>query len=387
MTIHTGDNGLKTLSSAVARAITHSGMEVLNSETRLYSLVSDFLGNSPQSKLSLNLLLTAIECGIPARLYGAVSKDKAEQTIVIATCRKLLMDNYNTGEVEAGQFMREFAIALGWNVVLAMPSANKESPVKQINATVIPTTTSTQSARAAAPTFVPQPPSEDPRALYEKGKRCYEGNGVKQSYPDAVAYFRKAASRGLPEAQLMLGECYFKEHGVQRDHKEALSWVKQAALQGFPPAQMKMGDCYHFGIGVQKDISKAIEWYQAAGKQGYVAAQYELAYTYYSGNDVVQNHREAAAWFQKAAELGDARAQKLLAECYWHGRGVNQDDRKAAQWYRASAEQGNDDGIAGLGTCYYYGRGVPKDLSEAKRLFQKAADLGNPSALIALMQL
>ena len=128
MTTKPTDTGQKTFATAMEKAIAHSSMEVLNGETQLYSLVSDFLGNSPQSKLSLNLLLIAIECGIPARLYGAASKDKAEQTIMIATCRKLLIDNYSTGEVEARQFMQEFATALGWEVAAPPPEPPKKHP-------------------------------------------------------------------------------------------------------------------------------------------------------------------------------------------------------------------------------------------------------------------
>lgn len=117
----------KTFAYALERAIAHSSLEVLNGETQLYSLVSDFLGNSPQGKQSLNLLRNAIDCGIPARMYGAASKDAATQNITVATCRKLLIDSYGFGEEAAGRFMGEFAAALGWKVA-AVPTAPKEPP-------------------------------------------------------------------------------------------------------------------------------------------------------------------------------------------------------------------------------------------------------------------
>ncbi|MEG0598183.1 MAG: hypothetical protein RR502_09080, partial [Oscillospiraceae bacterium] len=85
-------NDQKNFTYALERAIAHSSLEVLNGETQLYSLVADYLGGSPQSRQSMNLLRNAIACGIPARMYGAANMDTATQNITVATCRKLLID-------------------------------------------------------------------------------------------------------------------------------------------------------------------------------------------------------------------------------------------------------------------------------------------------------
>jgi len=60
----------------------------------------------------------------------------------------------------------------------------------------------------------------------------YIGQSVKQDYTEAAGLFRKAAVRGLAEAQLNLGMQYYTGQGVNQDYTEAAGWYRKAAEQG-----------------------------------------------------------------------------------------------------------------------------------------------------------
>ena len=177
-------NNPKTFTSALEKAIAHSSMEVLNGETQLYSLVADYLGGSPQSRQSLNLLRNAIDCGIPARMYGAATKDANTQTITVATCRKLLMDNYSISEEAADQFMNEFAEALGWEVEKPKP-ANKNTVTGTVTGTVSAPKSVTLSHEPVGQTAKPVPnPSTERREEKSALTTPKAATPIQPAYPD-----------------------------------------------------------------------------------------------------------------------------------------------------------------------------------------------------------
>ena len=95
---------------------------------------------------------------------------------------------------------------------------------------------------------------------YKNGVRSFEDH----RYEDAVGFFQKAAKFGHPEAQLMLGMCYFNGDGIKRDYDEAVKWFRRAAEQNSLQAQFKLGVCYFGGIGVNRREDEALYWLQKA---------------------------------------------------------------------------------------------------------------------------
>jgi len=59
-----------------------------------------------------------------------------------------------------------------------------------------------------------------------------DGQGVSKDYAEALAWFRKAAERGHPQAQFNLGNMYLKGQGVKPDRVEAKKWFTKAADRG-----------------------------------------------------------------------------------------------------------------------------------------------------------
>ncbi|NIA67234.1 sel1 repeat family protein [Pelagibius litoralis] len=58
------------------------------------------------------------------------------------------------------------------------------------------------------------------------------GFGLARNFPEAVAWYRRAAERGDPVAQMNLGDLYAKGQGVKRDAVRAFAWLSLAAEQG-----------------------------------------------------------------------------------------------------------------------------------------------------------
>ena len=135
---------------------------------------------------------------------------------------------------------------------------------------------------------------------YRKGKTSFD----EHRYEDAVNCFQKAAGFGHPEAQLMLGMCYFNGDGIKRDYDEAVKWFRRAAEQNNLQAQFKLGVCYCGGIGVNRREDEALYWLQKAAEQGNLDSQIYLGDLYYDRGKTLENFSEALRWYKKASETG-----------------------------------------------------------------------------------
>ncbi len=81
----------------------------------------------------------------------------------------------------------------------------------------------------------------------------------------AAALYRRAADRGSPVAQKVLGDLYAGGLGVTRDLNAACAWWGRAALQGeSSEAERNYGTCYLSGTGVARSEMKALAWWLVA---------------------------------------------------------------------------------------------------------------------------
>ena len=240
--------------------------------------------------------------------------------------------------------------------------------------------------------------ASDPIRQLNLGCKYYKGNGVEQSYAQAVELFFMAAEQGNKEAQYNLGQCYKNGRGVEQDYSKAAEWYRKAARQGDKDAeselqaivhqtgttdaivQLNLGRKYYKGDGVEQSYSKAVELFRRAAKQGNKEAQYNLGQCYKNGRGVEQDYSKAAEWYRKAADQGDEDAQYILGQYYEIGRGVEQDYSKAAEWYQKAAAQGNTYAQNNLGRCYEKGQGVEQNYDRAAEWYRKAAEKGNKDA-------
>jgi TPR repeat protein len=124
--------------------------------------------------------------------------------------------------------------------------------------------------------------------------------------------YRRAAERGDPNAQMMLGTLYASGKGASRDPKEAAAWYRKAADAGNASAQMLLGTCYAYGNGVQKDATKAVQYFRKAALAGNRMGQYKLGECYAIGTGVPCNEEQAKDWYKKAADQGLTLAKNKL---------------------------------------------------------------------------
>lgn len=215
-------------------------------------------------------------------------------------------------------------------------------------------------------------PEESPDVLYQRGRDYYEGNGVSESYEEAVKWYRKAAVQGHPVAMYRLGYCYEHGEGVSQSYEEAVIWYGKAAYEGNMKAMCNLGYCYHNGHGVLQSYDEAIVWYRRAADKGDAKAMYNLGHCYEYGYGVPQSYKEAVMWYRQAADKGNAAAMNNLGVCYKTGRGVSQSYEEATMWYRRAANKGLATAMRNLENCYSDGRGVPKDQKQAEYWKNKA---------------
>ena len=137
--------------------------------------------------------------------------------------------------------------------------------------TPLPDTPAPAAAPAAGPAKGAQPREFAVKRAAQKGAQGYDednalgyaymnGNGVPQSYAEAVKHFRLAADKGHVDSQEELAALYEDGSGVPKDAVEAAKWYRLAADQGGRLAQRRLGRMYADGRSVPKDIPEAIKW-------------------------------------------------------------------------------------------------------------------------------
>jgi len=192
------------------------------------------------------------------------------------------------------------------------------------------------------------------------GDKCRKLYDAKQ-WQKAFSACKIASRKGERNAQFEIGRMYFKGNGVAQSYEEAIKWFSKAAEQGDSNAQGILGAMYLEGIGMPKDFAKAFKWFFKAAEQGDVKSQTNLGVLYAEGAGVAKDNKEAIKWFSKAAERGHAPTQFTLGNMYYNGEGTAKDMGKAFQWHSRAAEQGYADSQFMVGAMYQGGMGISKD--------------------------
>ena len=137
------------------------------------------------------------------------------------------------------------------------------------------------------------------------------GNGYNAARNEAAALTR-AATQGNVEAMLNLGYRYYYGQGVAQSYSNAITCWAQAAQRGNTEAQYILGKCYYNGDAVSRNYTEAVRYFQMAANQGHTEAQSALGVCYYYGQGVTRNMYEARRWLSMAANKGDAIARQYL---------------------------------------------------------------------------
>ncbi|MDT8383516.1 MAG: tetratricopeptide repeat protein [Gammaproteobacteria bacterium] len=222
---------------------------------------------------------------------------------------------------------------------------------------------------------------------YEDGLMAYAiGN-----YTEAQQAFAQAADAGNTGAEHMLMRL-FSENKIYAKNvdQETLKWTRKAAEKGVMQAQYALADIY---AEKQGDAKAAVEWYRKAAEQGHAEAYYKLGGLYERGaegvkadaQESVRLYQIAASEMDVFAQKGSADAQHVLAGMYQQGQGVKKDVAMALRWWEKAALQGHALAQLSLGRLYAQGEdGVQRDTHQATFWLNLAAAQGEPGAVALL---
>lgn len=138
---------------------------------------------------------------------------------------------------------------------------------------------------------------------------------------------------GDPQAAewFLIAERYYYGRGARQSYEEALNWYRRAAEYDHPDAIYSVGWMHAAGEGVDRDFAEAARWHRRAADIGHAGARAELGYLYDTGRGVPRDPAEAVRLYRLAADAGHARAMGNLAVMLDAGRGAAPDPATAAQ--------------------------------------------------------
>lgn len=87
----------------------------------------------------------------------------------------------------------------------------------------------------------------------------------KQSYSEAIKWYKKAAKKNEDYAEYRLGYMYKYGIGTPKNNKKAFMWLTKASQCWFyGDAQFELALMYYEGLGTTKDLVKAFAWFKIA---------------------------------------------------------------------------------------------------------------------------
>ncbi len=87
--------------------------------------------------------------------------------------------------------------------------------------------------------------------------------------PQDVESLVTSARKGNAVAQFRLAHAYETGRGTRQSYSEAVRWYKLSADQGLPQAQFGLARLYEDGRGVKRDFAYALSWYEEAARNGF----------------------------------------------------------------------------------------------------------------------
>lgn len=253
-------------------------------------------------------------------------------------------------------------------------------------------------------------------ACYKLGKSYAEGMGVEKNNSAAIAWLRKAAEKGHPEAPAPLGGLLYEEkeyqeavkwlreaadfgdirakyylgiaylygNGVTKDPRSSVQLFKVAAEQDLPEAQFALGTCLLNGTGCTRNVADGVKLITQAAENNFPQAQYRLGMLYENGEGVEKSPTKAFKWYREAATRKFASARVAVAYAYLNGTGIEQDVERGLNELTVLAQENNSYAQFLLGCAYYNGKDIEKNLNEAFKWILKSAENNHQDAIILL---
>ncbi|MCR4598236.1 MAG: TIR domain-containing protein [Acetatifactor sp.] len=214
-------------------------------------------------------------------------------------------------------------------------------------------------------------------SMYWTGHCYHYGNGVTQSYQEAVRWFQAAndAAKERNEktrchvALVELGDlCQNEEFGI--DYEKAYEYYKEASDYGYGNAARKIGDLYYYGHRGQdadgnSDYQLARQWYDKAIEHGCTDAYQSIGSIYF---EIMDDEEKALEYYQKGAALGSGACAYNIGRIYYN----EFKNEEALKWFQKAADLEAKEAYVWLGILYT----EKKDEELSIAYYKKAANAG-----------
>ncbi|KAJ9104399.1 Chitin synthase regulator 2 [Naganishia adeliensis] len=211
---------------------------------------------------------------------------------------------------------------------------------------------------------------------------------------EAVALLKTLSSRGHPDAQYFLADCYANGIGTVRgkqDFEKAFPLFQLAAKHGHPDGAYRAGTCCEHGWGCRRESAKAVQFYRKAAASLHAGAMYRLGTAELNGAlGLAMRPKEGVKWLKRSAENATTEFPHALHElALLHERGIDNvlfvDLEYASELLAQAAELGYAPSAFKLGECYEYGRmGCPQDAALSIHYYNIAAQQDHRDGCFAL---
>lgn len=252
--------------------------------------------------------------------------------------------------------------------------------------------------------------------------------GFQANKKEGADYLLRAAEKGLPNAQLYVGNIYMTGDGLTKNAEQAVYWYRLGAGHydgkdnGITNAQWNLAQCYREGNGTPVNYFQALYWYGEAASRGlktkftklitdtipnspfvaymkgmkaYQAKDFDAALkqfkivkkakiadgkvmegAIYANPDYKKFNLKKGVKLLKEAAKTNSQAMYLLGAMYEAGKGVEKDMTTAIDYLTKAADAGFGPAECALADIYYEGRVVDQDYEKAFALYHKAYQQG-----------
>lgn len=174
-----------------------------------------------------------------------------------------------------------------------------------------------------------------PLAQYNLSLLVLSGLGTERNATDAFKLCETAASHDqFAQAICNLGWFYLEGIGTDKDETQASELFYKALDLNLPEAALMIGECYQRGVaGHAVSTDNAIRCYEAAANAGNSRAMYQAGLLLADEQDAMFDKEKALEWIRKAAEANYEPAIQYLSD----------EQHKNDESYEFSAEIGEEE--------------------------------------------
>lgn len=153
-----------------------------------------------------------------------------------------------------------------------------------------------------------------PLAQYNLSLLVLSGLGTDRNPEEAFALCTKAANHEqFAQAICNLGWFYLEGIGVEKDETKASELFYKALDLNLPEAALMVGECYQRGVaGHAASADNAVRCYEAAANAGNTRAMYQAGLLYWDEAEALHDKAKAMEWIEKAADGGYELAKQFL---------------------------------------------------------------------------